>query len=78
MAKAKAEVKAPFEVTIYDTEPVEVTNPFSGESIVLTPLEVAVYDVTMGANMMGRYDLVRKGIDWFRQHNAKAYMVLLD
>jgi len=78
MAKDKAEVKAPFEVTIFDTEPVEVTNPFSGESIVLSPLEVAVYDVTMGANMMGRYDLVRKGIDWFRKHNAKAYMVLLD
>jgi hypothetical protein len=72
------EVKAPFEVTIYDTAPVEVTNPFSGESIVLTPLEVGVYDVIMGANMTGRYDLVRKGCEWFRKVNAQAYMVLLD
>lgn len=72
------EVKAPFEVTIFDKGPVEVTNPFSGESIVLTPLEVGVYDVIMGANMTGRYDLVRKGCEWFRKVNAKAYMVLLD
>jgi hypothetical protein len=24
------------------------------------------------------WDKVRKGINWFRQHNAEAYMVLLD
>ncbi len=24
------------------------------------------------------WDLVRRDLDWFRQHNAKAYMVLLD
>jgi hypothetical protein len=24
------------------------------------------------------WDIVRKNLDWFRQHNAKAYMVLLD
>ena len=24
------------------------------------------------------YDLVRKGSDWFRKHNPKAYMVLID
>jgi hypothetical protein len=28
--------------------------------------------------MLGDYKTVRKGLDWFRQHNAKAYLVLLD
>jgi hypothetical protein len=28
--------------------------------------------------MFGDYDTVRKGLDWFRQHFAKQYMVLLD
>jgi hypothetical protein len=30
-------------IAIYDTEPVEVENPFSGETATLTPEEVAVY-----------------------------------
>ena len=30
----------------------EIENPFSGESIELNPLEVAMYDLTIGANMM--------------------------
>ena len=68
----------PFECLILDSEPVEVQNPFSGESITLQPDEVAVYDMTMGANMFGKWDLVRDGCSWFRKYNAKAYMVLLD
>jgi hypothetical protein len=32
----------------------------------------------MGAQMVQRYELVRKGLDWFRRENAEAYMVLLD
>jgi hypothetical protein len=70
--------KLPFEVIIYDTEPVQVTNPFSGESVTLTPEEVAVYDTITGANMIGDYKTVRKGLDWFRKVNPSAYMVLLD
>ena len=71
-------INLPFEVTIYDTEPVVVANPFSGERITLTPEEVAVYDCIMGANMTGNYKIVRKGLDWFRKVNPEAYMVLLD
>jgi len=70
--------KLPFEVIIYDTEPVQVTNPFSGESTTLTPEEVAVYDTITGANMIGDYKTVRKGLDWFRKVNPSAYLVLLD
>jgi|TARA_R100001463_G_scaffold35853_2_gene77770 hypothetical protein len=63
----------------------EVTNPFSGESYRLSPVEEAVYSVIMGAQYMPNYMTspklqqdVRKGLDWFRDNNAKAYMVLLD
>ena len=65
-------------IAIYDTENVVVKNRFSGEPAELTPEEVAVYDVLKGAEMLGAYNTVRKGLDWFRSNNAKAYMVLLD
>jgi hypothetical protein len=68
----------PFDCTIMDSEPVTVTNPFSGDSCELTPEAVAVYDVVMGANLIGDYKTVRKGIAWFRKHYAREYMILLD
>ena len=68
----------PFECAILDSAPVEVRNPFSGESCVLTPEAVAVYDSITGANMIGDYKTVRQGLDWFRKHFPKEYMVLLD
>ena len=53
-------------------------NPFSGESIELTPEAVAVYDIIRGCELFGDYEGVRKGLDWFRQYYPKEYMVLLD
>ncbi len=65
-----------------------VTNPYSGEEIELTAVELSMYDFCMGATFvyeMGGLSVdgkilkdLQKGLDWFRQHNAKAYMVLLD
>ena len=74
----KSTIKLPFDCSIWDTEPQLVTNPFSGESIMLEPMAIAVYDTTMGANMIGDYATVRKGIDWFRKYFPAEYMVLLD
>tara|TARA_R110002073_G_C9257724_1_gene563153 strand:+ start:206 stop:511 length:306 start_codon:yes stop_codon:yes gene_type:complete len=87
-------IKLPFKGADYSTTPLEmetVTNPFSGQSIAMPKFAVAVYDVTMGSNHIAeQYDSkhgtgtsptwndVRKGLDWFRQHFAKEYMVLLD
>ena len=68
----------PFEVEIMDKEPVEVANPYSGEKVILEPIAVAVYDCIKGAEMMENADLMQKGIDWFREHYPKEYMVLLD
>ena len=65
-----------------------VTNPYSGEEIELTAVELSMYDFCMGATFvyeMGGLSVdgkilkdLRKGLDWFRKHNAEAYMILLD
>ena len=55
-----------------------VENPFTGEQAILTPNELSMYDLIKGAEAFGKYDLVRKGLDWFRGANARAYMILLD
>jgi len=64
-----------------------VRNRFSGEEYKLNNIELSMYDFVIGSTivmeMAGGYkhtdvSLLRKGLDWFRQHNAKAYMVLLD
>ena len=64
-----------------------VRNRFSGEEYELNNVELSMYDFVMGSTivleMVGGYkhtdvSLLRKGLDWFRQHNAEAYMVLLD
>jgi len=72
------EPNPPFEVEIIDTKPVEVTNPFSKQKVTLQPTAVAVYDCIKGAEMLGEYDTVQKGIDWFIEHYPKEYGVLLD
>ena len=72
------EPNPPFPVEIVDVKQVEVKNPFSGEKTILQPTAVAVYDCIKGAEMVEEYDMVRKGIDWFREHYPKEYMVLLD
>ena len=79
-----------FKGTIYDKGDT-VTNPFSGEEYKLTNLELSMYDFIMGSQavieMMGGHFVegtqtiqgdLRKGLDWFRKHNSKAYMILLD
>ena len=65
-------------IQILDDEPVEVQNPFSGETAMLTPEEVAVYDVIKGCELFGDYDGVSRGLDWFARKNPEAYMTLLD
>jgi|TARA_R100000084_G_scaffold96065_1_gene49936 hypothetical protein len=80
-----SERQLPFKVDVLLKEPKKITNPFSGESYTLEPDAVAVYDVIWGeqlAEAQGlakcNWDNVRKGLDWFREYEPKAYMVLLD
>ena len=62
-------------------------NRFSGEEYELNNVELSMYDFVMGATLAMELGIanseknlneLRKGLDWFRQHNPKAYMVLLD
>ena len=74
------EYKLPFEVELPEdpTAEVEVKNRFSGQSTTMPEFAAAVYDAIIGSEMFGDYDTVRKGLDWFKQHFAKQYMVVLD
>ena len=72
------EPNPPFEVEIVDTEPVEVSNPYSGQKVTLQPTAIAVDDAIKGAEMLNEFDIVRKGITWFQKHYPKEYFVLLD
>ena len=72
------EPNPPFPVEIIDTEPVEVTNPYSGQKVTLNPTAVAVYDCIKGAEMTKDSKYVERGIAWFQEHYPKEYMVLLD
>ena len=64
-----------------------VANRFSGEEYELNNVELSMYDFCIGASIvieMGMFNTskhiqdLRKGLDWFKQYNAEAYMVLLD
>ena len=69
----------------------ERRNRFNGESVMLTKEEAIKHDrifinelgATLEDKELGQgasklWDKVRADLDWFRKHNAKAYMVLLD
>jgi len=65
-----------------------VKNPFNGEEYKLNNVELSMYDFIIGSQMVfemapqtvteQKVKDFQKGLDWFRKHNAEAYMVLLD
>ena len=75
-----------------DNKTEERKNRFNGESYMLTKEEAIKHDAIflneLGATIEDKesgidgtsklWDKVRADLDWFRQHNAEAYMVLLD
>ena len=70
--------KLPFDCMILDNAPVSIQNPFSGQSCMLEPDAVAVYDTIMGCQMTRNYKMMEKGLNWFRKHYPAEYMILLD
>ena len=54
------------------------TNPFSGQSEVLTNDEAMLYDMIKQAEQMEEYTKMQKGLDKFSRLKPKAYMTLLD
>ena len=93
MKKSKQETPEWFEGIVYK-KGTTVQNPFSKESYKLNGLELRIYDFIIGCNIVLEAaveadakpnDKLRKitedlykGLDWFKEHNAEAYMVLLD
>ncbi len=78
--------------TIVEERTEERRNRFTGQSIMLTKEEANKHDAIfineLAATLEDKerddvgisklWELVRRDLDWFRKHNAKAYMVLLD
>ena len=54
------------------------TDPFSGQSEMLTKEEAKLYDQIKLDEYLGNFNLVQRGLDMFSRLNAKAYMTLLD
>ena len=88
MTKEEVKEQLPkwFEGEIYEIGD-EVTNPYSGETILLNAAELSMYDCIKGAEMamfvgLGEIDecidIMRQGQDWFLAKNPEAYMILLD
>ena len=89
--KTKQELPKWFNGELYE-EGGTVRNRFSGEEYELNAMELSMYDFVMGSTIMSEMGMdaygfapdhrivknLRKGLDWFRKHNAEAYMVLLD
>ena len=59
-------------------ELIKTTNPYSGESAMLTPEEHKLYIEIKTAEVNEDYNTMQKGLSKFSRLNAKAYMTLLD
>ena len=59
-------------------EKIKATNPYSGQSEMLTPEEHKLYIAIKEAARDGNYETMQKGLSKFSRLNAKAYMTLLD
>ena len=65
-------------MTKKDNTLIETTNPYSGQSAMLTHEEHALYHLIKHAEETEQYDAMQKGLEKFSRMNAKAYMTLLD
>ena len=57
---------------------IKATNPYSGQSAMLTPEEHKLYIEIKEAEFNEDYKTVQKGLSKFSRMNASAYMTLLD
>ena len=83
--KVKEQLPRWFEGEIYEIGD-EVTNPYSGETVLLDAAELSMYDCIKGAEMVLHMgiaadqciDVINQGKDWMLARNPQAYMTLLD
>ena len=60
------------------TTMIKTTNPYSGQSELLTEEEHKLYTQVKQDEIDERYDAMQKGLSKFSRLNPKAYMTLLD
>ena len=60
------------------TDKIQVTNPYSGQSAMLTEEENKLYLSIKLAEIEEKYDIMQKQLSKFSRLNAAAFMVLLD
>ena len=57
---------------------IKTTNPYSGQSAMLTPDEHKLYHRIKNCELAELYEEMQQGLDKFSRLNPKAYMTLLD
>jgi len=57
---------------------IKTTNPYSGQSAMLTPEENKLYHRIKHLEMAELYDEMQQALSKFSRLNPKAYMTLLD
>ncbi len=57
---------------------IKTTNPYSGQSELLTEEEHKLYTQVKQDEIDEKYDSMQKGLSKFSRLNPKAYMTLLD
>ena len=61
-----------------DAEPQEITNPYSGQSCMLEPKAISLYDYIKGCEVLGEHSKLSQGLGVFIKHWPEEYMILLD
>jgi hypothetical protein len=57
---------------------IKTTNPYSGQSTLLTPDEHKLYHRIKNCELAELYGEMQQGLDKFSRMNPKAFMILLD
>ncbi len=58
--------------------PEVITNPFSGRSVKLDPVGVALYDLVKGCELIGDYKTMGLALEAFSERYPEEYYILLD
>ena len=60
------------------TDKIKTTNPYSGQSAMLTPDEHKLYHRIKNCELAELYGEMQQGLDKFSRMNPQAFMTLLD
>lgn len=74
----KEKLSPPFVVDVYRSHSEYVKNKTSGEGCFLSTMAVAVYDQIKVAEFLEDFNLMQKGLKWFKKNYPNEYSILLD